>query len=62
MFQKNEILNYTAAKTSELDYTKTVRCTIIRRDAVELLQTRKWKAAARDRESWRKEIGEVMAR
>jgi hypothetical protein len=31
------------------------------RDAVDFLQIRKWKAAARNREGWRKKIGEVLA-
>jgi hypothetical protein len=31
------------------------------RDAVNLLQTRSWKAAARKRENLRKEIGEAKA-
>ena len=34
----------------------------VHRDFVDLLQIRSWKAAARRREGWRKEIGETMAR
>jgi hypothetical protein len=30
---------------------------IIQRDAANLLRIRKWKAAARDREKWRKKVG-----
>jgi hypothetical protein len=35
---------------------------VIQRDAANLLQIRNWKATARDKEEWRKKVGEVMAR
>jgi hypothetical protein len=35
---------------------------VIQRDAANLLRIRNWKAAARDREKWRKKVGEAMAR
>jgi hypothetical protein len=35
---------------------------IVLRNAADLLQIRSWKPAARIKESWRKEIGEAMAR
>jgi hypothetical protein len=35
---------------------------IVLRNAADLLQIRSWKAAARIKESWRKEIGEAMVR
>jgi hypothetical protein len=34
----------------------------IQRDAVNLLQIRNWKSAARDRDKWKKKVGEAMAR
>ena len=34
----------------------------VRGDAVDILQILNWKAAARKREGWRKEMGEAMAR
>jgi hypothetical protein len=34
----------------------------IQRDAANLLQIRNWKAAARDRDEWRKKVGEAMTR
>jgi hypothetical protein len=35
---------------------------IVLRNAADLLQIRSWKAAARIKESWRKEFGEAMVR
>jgi hypothetical protein len=35
---------------------------VIQRNAANLLQIRNWKAAARDKEEWRKKVGEAMAR
>jgi len=35
---------------------------VIQRDAANLLRIRNWKAAARDKEEWRKKVGEAMAR
>jgi hypothetical protein len=35
---------------------------VIQRDAAYMLRTGNWKAAARDKEEWRKKVGEVMAR
>jgi hypothetical protein len=35
---------------------------VIQRGAANLLRIRNWKAAARDKEEWRKKIGEAMAR
>jgi hypothetical protein len=35
---------------------------VIRRDAANLLRIRNWKAAASDKEEWRKKVGEAMAR
>jgi hypothetical protein len=34
----------------------------IQRDAANLLRIRIWKAAARDKEEWRKKVGEATAR
>jgi hypothetical protein len=34
---------------------------VIQRDAANLLRIRNWKAAARDKEEWRKKVGEAMA-
>jgi hypothetical protein len=34
---------------------------IIQRDEANLLRIRNWKAAARDKEEWRKKVGEAMA-
>jgi hypothetical protein len=34
----------------------------IQRDAAILLRIRTWKAAARDKEKWRKNVGEAMTR
>jgi hypothetical protein len=34
----------------------------VRRDAVDLLAIRNWKAAAGNRAGWRKKLGEAMAR
>jgi hypothetical protein len=34
---------------------------VIQRDAANLLRILNWKAAARDEEEWRKEVGEVVA-
>jgi hypothetical protein len=35
---------------------------VIQRDAANLLRIWNWKAAARDREEWRKKVGEAMTR
>jgi hypothetical protein len=35
---------------------------VIQRDAVNLLRILNWKAVARDKEEWRKKVGEAMAR
>jgi hypothetical protein len=35
---------------------------VIQRDAANLLRIRNWKAAAGDKEEWRKKVGEEMAR
>jgi hypothetical protein len=35
---------------------------VIHRDAANLLRTGNWKAAARDKEEWRKKVGEDMTR
>jgi hypothetical protein len=35
---------------------------VIQRDAANLLRIRIWKATARDKEEWRKKVGEAMAR
>jgi hypothetical protein len=35
---------------------------IMQRDAANLLQIRNWKAAERDKEEWKKTVGEAMAR
>jgi hypothetical protein len=35
---------------------------VIQRDAANLLRIRNWKAVARDKEEWRKNVGDAMAR
>jgi hypothetical protein len=35
---------------------------VIQRDAANLLRIRNWKTAARDKEGWRKKVGEAMDR
>jgi hypothetical protein len=35
---------------------------VIQRDAANLLRILNWKAVARDKEEWRKKVGEAMAR
>jgi hypothetical protein len=34
----------------------------IQKDAANMLRIRNWKAAAREKEEWRKKVGEAMAR
>jgi hypothetical protein len=34
---------------------------VIQRDTANLLRIQNWKAAARDKEEWRKKVGEAMA-
>jgi hypothetical protein len=34
---------------------------VIQRDEANLLRIRNWKAAPRDKEEWRKKVGEAMA-
>jgi hypothetical protein len=35
---------------------------VIQRDAANLLRIRNWKAVARDKQEWRKNVGDAMAR